>query len=896
MKLPLALNHRSDLGPFHGPADFFRAASLGAVLVLGALGAAAAAPHTEACASLPTEDLVLEARAALALGFLCETEIPEATCAPSAIALADLVIARADASTSASLSAHRIKLIALDRMGNDARWQAAYAALPPQIPGVSGQSWSAQKRLWRAMHDAARFEWRQVENHLRSLEGATFPSGEARADFALVAGRAETRRNPDSPAGHLALAEALAHAADLNLSDPLFDPYWGQEDFGHLSTWAEAGPVLALLEQDASPQRIGLRRWFELASPSVLGPLGTLFPDTTAEDRAALQAAHDRISATFAPDPSEPVPAVGGYRELLLHQIRMEDLAYVGEPPLIAEAIGNLPTSIARLPQPLVDAYRAAWIALGHVSTLNLGGVAAALEDLEGAADLLPPSRQKGLILGLLGLASAAQGDPQGVMNFAEAFRCELPHEKLCDQYIRGLTSHPPDLDIPAVLAVLARPPLQERIVPQTRAARGAFGLKFASEGFEEDRADVLEEGLTDAVNALFLMEIRSEPVQAMWREKLRGPVLAAVGEIDGASAAAEAEAAFDGPVFLNRALRPYIERPVVGPHPPVFHARRNAFQKHVARYRARGGGPVAPPAAGAGAGAPTASTSGLEAEPWPELEKCLAAIPDLPLSRMDYLAAEELFAEAERRGVAASDCSVLRHDLYRLRRAEWRLGRAETAEAALDDLRAMCGDAAVGDDCKSRARAALDATTAMETMAGYLWAQDWWIFVEREFHHDPLRYMSLVAGNLRDFSTKPEFETWLADTSVPHLTRQHHVFNVATAFLQSGDDDRALRWFHRLIDGSDLLMPTDDVLRPMAELHRIAILARRVERGLPDEERIETLNLIAEIVRERLADPQPIYRSAFAQWGLSVAWRLRDDALLQEFQPHAKAFMPTLF
>ncbi|MBI3735931.1 hypothetical protein HY256_05415, partial [Candidatus Sumerlaeota bacterium] len=351
---------------------------------------------------LNTTDTLREARAAYHLGILDGGSLPALSpksenattspAVPTALSLAEKVLAQPAAGAKLQIEAVRIKLLALNRLGNGAASEKLLAGLPSSLPGIDPVEWTLQKKLWGYMRDASGGRWDEIDDELTHFPQKPALRGHAAADLALLKAQCDIRMSQGSLTGFYDLAEAIGGSADWGIADPQFDPYYAYSDFATLNTWDGVGDVLVKLSQDKSSTRIGARRWFELAAPSVLYPFGMLYSDISIEDRNQLRAHYYERAAAFVPDPKVPPPATGGYREILANQLRGEAFIYTGKGQLLLEALKTLPAQVAGIPDSLWNAYKIGWRTLGYGGTLSLGDALDSAQQISEAVELLPDS------------------------------------------------------------------------------------------------------------------------------------------------------------------------------------------------------------------------------------------------------------------------------------------------------------------------------------------------------------------------------------------------------------------------------------------------------------------------------------------------------------------------
>lgn len=231
------------------------------------------AQPTDYWLGLSTSDLLGEARAAFHLGYLDPEIVPDANPLPSSLELLDRLLNRPDLDPPSYIKAIRLKLKIYDARGRADLWTQTFSNLPKHLNGFSDEEWQRQQGVWELTHLDATFQWEIHFIRLEQFDADPPLTGEAAADFEWTSARASLREIPGSKQGYFDLAEAIANFSEFEIEDPFFDPFYAQEDISHMRRWSLAKDVLPILAQDDSPQRVGLRRWFETVSPSVLNPV-----------------------------------------------------------------------------------------------------------------------------------------------------------------------------------------------------------------------------------------------------------------------------------------------------------------------------------------------------------------------------------------------------------------------------------------------------------------------------------------------------------------------------------------------------------------------------------------------------------------------------------------------
>ncbi len=824
-------------------------------------------------AGLSSDDLMKEARAGFHLGLLDADALPTSgtLVIPTSLDLVNRLLAMPALSGELRRQAYRLKLQIFDRRGLHSEWQETYNALPATLDGIPAADWDRQRLLWSIIHDGAQYEWGKVKSALAHFNSAGLKK-DARADHVLLKCRSDIRHGGGSAQGYLDLAEAIAGDATWELDDPYFDPYFGQTYFSQLESWAMIEPLLQLLGSNPEDQNIGLRRWFEFAAPSVLNPLGSIFHDAPADARAALIRDFQVKALAFAPDITIPIPATGGYRELLGHTIRIENLIYTGQAEDILDAVTAAPDDIAGFPPNFITAHKIAWRMFGLAGTLAIGDAVQAVPQLQVAVFLLPPSPFRAFTHSLTGLALLSQGKPEGNEEFARAFLIAIPHPKLADQMIRGLLSNTNGMNARAVLDILAQPVYQPSTLPQTLSVRALFAIRHFEKFPETERNEILSQALADGATALDRLERNADPAQAHWREVLKEPLIQAVGIVDGEQKAQLARTGFEQqkPIRQNAALGQYAPN-VGGPSNSIqpIYETITEFELQVAKGK------------GKDLAALTIQMQGLSAE---QSQAALASLPDHYLDPHRVRVGRVVCEEADRRGITVQNFSGDWRAM-RVKRCETLLNWPETSGGARSELAAIASDP-VGGACCNRARVALDALSTSPTLAGYLWAQDWLIALEKEFParthlHDQLTTPLLIAAQ------RPDVVAYLADHSVPPLVRTHYHYNLAQAYRLLGQPELALHHFEQMIQIAEEEQVGDEVTLFVAETRRMGVWMEQADRAEDDQTKREIWQRVVEAARHRLTTRLGTdeMRQGYGYWGKVAAIKLKDSAAAQEFR-----------
>ncbi|MBI1785175.1 hypothetical protein HYR69_08525, partial [Candidatus Sumerlaeota bacterium] len=733
------------------------------------------------------------------------------------------------------------------------------------LPGIDPVEWTLQKKLWGYMRDASGGRWDEIDDELTHFPQKPALRGHAAADLALLKAQCDIRMSQGSLTGFYDLAEAIGGSADWGIADPQFDPYYAYSDFATLNTWDGVGDVLVKLSQDKSSTRIGARRWFELAAPSVLYPFGMLYSDISIEDRNQLRAHYYERAAAFVPDPKVPPPATGGYREILANQLRGEAFIYTGKGQLLLEALKTLPAQVAGIPDSLWNAYKIGWRTLGYGGTLSLGDALDSAQQISEAVELLPDSPFKAHVHALLGVAYLSQNKSAGNLQFAETFSCPVAQPMLADQFLRGLYNKSENVGVREILEILAHDPYLPETRGQMLTARCIFAVREDSKFGRQELKRAMERALRDGANGLHLMETRRDPLQAYWRDELRRPLYKALKLTAGTEVAEKAKQEFDLPVSRNSVLKNYLDAAYRGEKaPPPILAVVSSFEKICAKTSYRN--PVAL----------AAYMNGLDQT---ELQKALQSLPKNYRTACQGLVAKALFEEAARRGLTKETFTGGDWDMLQVRRAELLLGWVETTDESIAMLREIAADEQASVAARNYAGIILDALGPMKTFDAYMWAQDWIIYSTNEFHYNMLNHALLLTLPLASAAEHSEVRQYLQDTRVPVGIRSHHLFNIGQAYLRLNKRAEVLAMLNGMIDTTDYERSADSFSRPIAETWRFGIWWQEAfdtgdQRKIREMQR-KIVDYVLERMQTLVADDQ--HYNAILDWGWNAATALGD-------------------
>ncbi len=810
-----------------------------------------------------------EARAAFHLGFLDSQSLPTTPTLTlsTSLDLVNRLLARTDPSGELLRKAYRLKFQIYDRRGQSDLWQTTYNALPSSLPDISSTDWTQQKLLWSIIHSAELYDWGGVKSSLAHYNAAGL-KGEAKADYIRVKCRSDIR-NGAGAQGYLDLATAIANDASWDIADPYFDPYYGQTDFSQLDSWALIQPLLQLLGSNPQDQNIGLRRWFEFAAPSALNPLGSLFPDAPAQARAALIAEFRQKALAFAPDPNTPVPSTGGYRELLANAIRMENLAYTGRAHDILVAEQNLTATISGIPDPVWNAFRAGWKMFGWGGTLAIGNALDASAEIRAATNILPPSPFRAFVLDLFGLLELSQSNPDGNVQFARAFLIAISHPLIVDQMIKGVTTNTTGLQAQAVLDVLAQPPYQPDTLPQTLGARSLFGIRHVGKFAPAQQTAVLVQAIKDGANALDILEQNMDPAQAAWRDTLRDPLIQTVGIVDGPNAAQRAASEFTKAIRRNSAFAGYLSNPG-GPSNSVSIILSVVSEFDLLAQEIKNGDPA---------------TSGtlLRSLDSATMASALASLPENFIHPFRVRVGRAIVDESDRRALDGTGWVSADWRRVREKRDEILLNWSDRDSEARAELQTLTTASDADTTTRLRAQTVLDALGPMQSPAAYNWAQGWLTIIEKEY---PKRthLFDLLAGPLSQAAGRSDVAAYLA--ALPPWVRSHHLYNIAQAFRNMGDEASAIDRLNQVISMSDAELEGDEVIRYVAESQRLGTMWSQSLKLPALADRQVVWRTMIEYARQRLSTIRSTDENRFnlAAWGFTAANQLQDEAAKAEF------------